>query len=217
MKKRELYPSIMGLLLLSGCGGTLKKVYHESINQSLSYNDTEQQKKINNYFKNLSLYDQFETVGKFDILWLSDEIKSVMSDMHVQMLGKDQEVRNNFFRREIKENSEYITFYVLANHDISLVDQPCAWHMYIDIDGKHYFPTNVKMLEITGYLKKLLGKRYTIHKDVYQVQFARQTNEGEDIFIGAQSMKLYFNGISHYGYVEWSMSLHRSFLKTMRL
>ena len=68
-----------------------------------------------------------------------------------------------------------------------------------------------------GFLKKLLGKRYTIHKDIYEVKFARQTNEGEDIFVGAHSMKLYFNGISHYGNVEWPMNLHRSFLKKLQL
>ena len=130
MKKIQLASLGTLVVLLTGCGGALKKWKEDTFTQAKLYKSEENEVVIKQYLQSLSLYDQFETVALFDALWLSDEIKTMVSDVHVQLLGKNKEVRNNFLRRQLKDNGEYVSFYVLSQHGVSFVDHPTQWHLH---------------------------------------------------------------------------------------
>lgn len=212
MKKIQLVSLTTLVVLLTGCGGALKKWKEETFAQAESYKSREHESVVKEYFKSLSLYDQFETIGIFDALWLSDEIKTVVSDIHVQLLGKNKEVRNNFLRRQLKDNSDYVSFYVLSQHGISLVDHPTQWHLHLVTEGGNYSPASVKLIEVTPEYRIVLAKKFTSHKDVYEVKFLRKNSKGKDILQEGKELQLFFNGLHHFGCVKWSLDLQTDFL-----
>lgn len=213
MKKIQLASLGTLVVLLTGCGGALKKWKEETFTQAKLYKSEENEAVVKQYLQSLSLYDQFETVALFDALWLSDEIKTAVSDIHVQLLGKNKEVRNNFLRRQLKDNSEYVSFYVLSQHGISFVDHPTQWHLHLVTDGNSYSPASIKLLEITPEYRIVLNKKLTPHKDVYEVKFLRKNSKGKDILEEGKELQLFFNGLHHFGTIKWSLNLHKEFLQ----
>lgn len=215
MKKIKLFILSILVMLLTGCGGTLKKWKEETFTQASTYNFSEYKNTIKHYLHSLSLYDQFATVALFDALWLSDEMRMVISDIHVELLGKNREVRNNLLRRQLKDNSEYVTFYVLSQHIISLVDHPTQWNLYLKIDDISYSPASVKLIEINPEYRIIFGQKLTVHKDMYEVKFLRINSKGKDILSTGEKMELFFNGLHHFGIITWSLSLHHEFLHAL--
>ena len=213
MKKIQLVSLSALVVLLTGCGGALKKWKEETFTQAQSYTSEEHNAIVKQYLQSLSLYDQFETIALFDALWLSDEIKTVVSDVYVKLLGKNREVRNNFLRRQLKDNSEYVSFYVLSQHNVSLVDHPAQWHLHLVTDGSSYSPASVKLIEVTPEYRIVLGKKITPHKDVYEVKFLRKNSKGKDILEEGKELQLFFNGLTHFGVIKWSLELHSEFLQ----
>lgn len=217
MKKLQLFSLGALVVLLSGCGGAVKKWKEETFTQAQSYKSAENEQTIRQYLHSLSLYDQFETIALFDALWLSDEIKTLVSDIHVQLLGKNREVRNNFLRRQLKDNGEYVSFYVLSQQGVSLVDQPTKWYMHLVTEGNSYSPVSVKLIDTAAEYRIILGKKLTPHKDVYEVKFLRKNSKGKDILTEGNELQLFFNGLQHYGVIKWSLDLHKDFLQNIEL
>lgn len=215
MKKIQLFSVSALVLFLTGCGGALKKWKEETFNQAHSYHSAEKEMIVRSYLRSLSLYDQFETVALFDALWVSDEVKTLLSDIHVQLLGKSREVRNNFLRRQLKDNSEYVTFYVLTQHHIALGDAAAPWHLHLATDGNSYSPISVKLTELSPEYKVVLGKKITPHKDIYEVKFLRKNSKGKDILEEGKDIQLFFNGLHHYGVIKWNLSLHKNFISPL--
>ena len=99
MKKQQLkILSVLGVLLLSGCAGNnIKDWAEETFYQSNAYKDD--LTVVKRYLRGIRLYDQFTTLGIFDALWLSDEVRTAYSNIACRMTGKDEEASLTFLRR----------------------------------------------------------------------------------------------------------------------
>ena len=195
--------AVCTLVLLAGCGG-IKEWAHETFDQGKEH--AQQRKIINQYLRSLSIYDQFSTVALFDALWLSDEIRTLYAQNYAAMHGRSEEVEKTFLRRQLKANTQHISFYVLSTHEIPLNLKPSEWVMHLVIADKKYAPTEVKAVELAPEYESFFGKTLSNHKRPYEVRFERKDTDGKDILYNAESMKLVFSGPVHYSSVSWDIS-----------
>lgn len=192
------------LVLLPGCG-TVVDLVKENFPQGQESKD--HQKTTKEYLKVINIYDQFNTVGLFDALWLSDEMRTVYADINADMQGKTTKEKHAFLRRQLKENNQYISFYVLSTHDNPLSVKPVPWSLHLVIDGKKHMPFEVKAVELVSEYKTIFGSIFNKHKTPYEVRFERTDANGLDILTEGKLhvMKLYFSNPSHFSFAKWNL------------
>lgn len=204
MKKIMNVFGAAAILLLSGCGGVVDWV-EDSFSQGKEYSYN--RKLVNEYLKSIRLYDQFTTVALFDALWLSDEIKTEYADMYVKIHGRSEDVRNTFLRRQLKANSNELSFYVLSLNDVSLNVKPVQWLLHLEIDGEKYLPSSVKSVELVPEYILFFGKHLTKHKRVYEVKFDNKNPDGNDILTDqSKKMSLVFSGPHLHSSMDWLLT-----------
>lgn len=202
MNRRINLCMVMTIVLLSGCG-TVTDLVKENFPQGKESKDY--QKKAKRYLRRVNIYDQFNTVGLFDALWLSDEVRTMYADMNADMHGKITKEKNAFLRRQLKENNQFISFYVLSTHDNPLSIKPVPWALHLVVDGKKYMPFEVKAVELTPEYKTIFGSMFNNHKTPYEVRFERNDGNGIDILKEGNQhiLKLYFSTPVHYSCAKW--------------
>jgi len=195
---------LIALVLLPGCG-TVVDLVKENFPQGKESKDGA--KKIKPYMKTVNIYDQFNTVGLFDALWLSDEVRTVYADVNATMQGKTTKAKHAFLRRQLKENNHFVSFYVLSTHNNPLSIKPVPWALHLEIDGKKYIPFEVKAIELSTEYKAIFGTLFNKHKIPYEVRFERHDADGLDILQegSAHVIKLYFSTPSHFSFAEWNI------------
>lgn len=209
MKQTNLVYRIWGVVsliaVLSGC--TRYKVWGESVFYQGCKLDTYQQATCD-YLRTVHLYDQFTTLGHFEILWLSHEVRTVYSKLHAQQHCYNAERYKVFLRRQLEENNHYITFYVLGNTPHSrgtlLSEEGSEWAVCLEIDGKCMSPHEIKNIEFKPEYKHLFSRAYTHYKVQYSITFEARDVEGKPLLHSAgQTIRLHFNTIGKTGYAEW--------------
>ncbi len=201
MKTKIQVLAVIALVALAGCGGNIKDWAEETFYQSNAYKDDK--KVIKRYLRGMRLYDQFTTLGIFDALWLSDEVRTLYANIACRITGKDEETTLSFLKRQISANSFYIAFYVLTLHDSSLIATPPLWTMYLEIDGKKYIPSEIKTVELPFEYIDFFGSRMSKHKQPYEVKFDRKDMQDQDILKDKKVMKLFFSTPCHYDSMVW--------------
>ncbi len=201
--KKQLYlmMNVAGLILLSGCGGNVIDWAEVTFNQSGCYKKDEM--VVRRHLKSIQLYDQFSTVGMFDALWLSDEIRSLYADYYSRALGKDEEGKLSFLRRQLSANTYHISFFILALNETPLTILPPVWVMYLEIGDKKYTPAELKIVELPFEYKSFFGTLCSNHKSSYEVKFERQDQAGTDILAGQDHMTLVFSSAEYFGSITW--------------
>ena len=194
---------IVTVCLLPGCGGTLVDFAKETFPQGEEHKD--QKNIIKQYMRKTHVYDQFTTLALFDTLWLSDSIKEVYTDMYASMLGKTDHSKKSFLRRQLKENSHFISFYVLSTHEVPLTVNPVLWKIHLEIDGKKQLPFSLKLVEIPAQYQMMFGKNFTKHKQAYHLQFDRKDGNGNDLLSSGHEhdIKIVFSSSSHFSSIKW--------------
>jgi len=180
MKRNILFLSTFSLFLsiLPGCGRIIdwgKDNFYQGaeVGQDLSI--------ARNYIQSRRVYDQFTLVGAFDALWLSDDVRKVHTNIYARKYGKNEEQKRVFLRRQLEENSHFITFYVLSPKNILLGDKDSYWSMLLKVDDKLFTPVEQKVVDISPEYRDIFGKKYNKFKDVYLVYF--NAKDVEDKFI----------------------------------
>jgi len=191
---------VAGIMLLSGCGGLIdwsKETFDQGKNHS------EDRETIDAHMRVIKIYDQFETVALFDVLWLSDEVRSLYAQSHSAIYGRNPESSTAFLRRQLKTNEHFVSFYVLSTHAVPLNEKPPLWSVYLKVGENTYQPLEMKAVELSPEYRKFFGKRLTNHRRPYEIRFERQDNEGRDILEGAQAIELFFSNPKHFAAVSW--------------
>ena len=134
-----------------------------------------------NYIRSRRVYDQFTLKGSFDILWLSDEVRQVYTDIYARKHGKNEEQKKVFLRRQLEENNHFITFYVLSPKSILLGDKDSYWSMLLKVGDRLFTPVEQKVIDIYPEYRTILGKKYNKFKDVYLVYFNAKDIEDKHI------------------------------------
>ncbi len=179
MKKDSLSTALIIVMLLPGCGGNLVDWGKKTFVQSKKQKDSSD--KIKSYVKQINLYDQLNTVGLFDALWLSDEVRRFYAEKYAAMTGKTEDETMTMLRRLYKANAHAISLYVLTPYDVVFAVKPVEWGVYLEVDDKKYQPVFIKKCELPSQYKALFGTRFNAHKQPYEVKFDRHDANGVDL------------------------------------
>lgn len=210
MKQSNLVYRVWAVLsLLTVLSGCRYKNWGETVFNQGCKLDTFQQEACD-YLRTVHIYDQFTTLGNFDVLWLSSEVRTIYSKIHAQQHCYNSERYKVFLRRQLEENNHYITFYVLASiphaRGVLLSDEHSAWSVCLDIDGVSLSPHSIKTLELKPEYKHLFSRAYTHFKSPYIITFEARDIEGKQLLCSVgQKIKLRFNTIGRTGVAEWQM------------
>lgn len=192
------------LFLLPGCGKIIdwgNKTFTQS--PEIESDIVAAQK----YIRSVTTYDQLTTRARFDVLWLSDEVRRNYINLFAAKFGKTDEQKKTFLRRQIEENNHFISFYVLSLYDYPLGDLHSEWTLFLNIDGKNYAPIEIKTVELSPEYIYIFGKKYNRFKVPYSVKFdAKDINDQSLITENTEKITLYCRSISAEVAFVWSIN-----------
>lgn len=192
------------LAIIPGCGRLIDWT-KDHFNQSNTLDvDRDIAKR---YLRSSVVYDQFSTVAMFDALWLSDEIRTLYTDLYVRKNGRGEQQRKAFLRRQLEENNHYISFYVLSLYDVPLMseNQGCAnWSLFLRVGEHDFFPIEIKSVELPPEYRDMFCKRFNRFKSAYRIKFEATDIEGNLILApGVKQMAFYFRSIEKEAVMVW--------------
>jgi hypothetical protein len=188
MKIHVLY-SIVLLLLLPSCSriidwGERNFMQAPSLQTEIT--------KAQDYIRSVTMYDQLSTRARFDVLWLSDDVRMNYANLYALKFGKTEEQKKVFLRRQLEENNHFITFYVLSLYEYPLGDSGSEWTLFLKINDKNYAPIEIKTAELAPEYKYIFGKKYNRFKVPYSVKFdAKDINDQFLITPATKNITLY--------------------------
>ena len=174
------------LLLLPSCGrvvdwGNRTFIQAPSLEASVT--------AAQSYIRSVTLYDQLSTCARFDVLWLSDDVRINYTNLFALKFGKTEEQKRTFLRRQLEENNHFISFYVLSLHEYPLGDVNSEWSIFLTIDDKRYAPIEIKAVELSPEYIYIFGKKHNRFKVPYSVKFdAKDIND--QFLIGAETRNI---------------------------
>ena len=194
IKIDRIYFVLGTLLLLPGCGKIVDWA-ERTFDQSSSLDSPI--KQAQKHIRSVTKYDQLTTSARFDVLWLSDSVRANYADLYALKFGKTEEQKKIFLRRQLEENHHFISFYVLSLYDWPLGDPSSDWTLFLEIDGKHYAPIEIRAVELAPEYMYIFGKKYNRFKVPYSVKFdAKDINDQSLITPQTNKITLYCRSLS---------------------
>jgi len=189
------------LPMLPGCGRLVdwaKESFYQG-DELYDYSNMPRQ-----FLRWVSVYDQFETLGIFDALWLSVPVRASYARLHACRHGKSVEHEKAFLRRQLEENKHFIVFYVLSLYSKPLDNEDTAWSLFLEVNGKHYAPTEIKATDFAPEYRFFFGKRLSKFKIPYLVRFNAYDVENRPIITkGAERIRLIFRSVEKEVALSW--------------
>ena len=204
MKRIKEVTLLLGLSVLPACDRGAVEWVEDTFEQSKTH-DVDK-KMVKKYLKSVRVYDQFDTIAIFDVLWLSNDIRSTYSSLHSTMAGMSKEASIAFLRRQLKATEHYVNFYILSTDNIVLNATPAPWMVTLKVGEKKYAPLEIKVLDMSPEYKTIFGSLLTNHKRPYEIKFDRKDADGKDIMSPAiDHMTLSMSSPTHYVDIEFPL------------
>jgi hypothetical protein len=194
----------IALVGLSGCGRVVdwgKELLPQgnSFKQNLS--------AAREYVHSVTAYDQLSTSATFDVLWLSDEVRSAYVRLFVDRRGKGEEQYATILRRQLEENNFVLAFYVLCPFAITLGDADAEWMAFLRINGAQYTPTDVKIVDLAPEYSAIFDKKISRFKQAYIIKFdARDANDTALITSKTSELSLVFRSLRKDVTLTWQLA-----------
>lgn len=203
MKHATVYSIFLFLVLsiLPGCGRYIdwgKNIFYqgEQISADMA--------SVKPYIQSVTIYDQLTTRAIFDALWLSDDVRSLYSDLYAHKFGKTAEQKKLFLRRQLEDNNHYFSFYVLSLHEVPLGDSTSEWGVFLRVDDTLFAPMEVKVIELPAEYEQIFGKLFTRFKIAYSVKFDKIDGGGTAIVTDqTKKLELYFRAVDKEAKLVW--------------
>jgi hypothetical protein len=195
--------TLMCVFLLPGCGRIVDwgtKTFNQvpSLNSSIA--------PAQKYIRSVTSYDQLTTRARFDVLWLSDDVRTNYADLFALKFGRTEEQKKTFLRRQLEENNHFISFYVLSLHDCPLGEPTSEWTPFLVVNDKNYAPIEIKTVEISPEYMHIFGKKCNRFKVPYSVKFdAKDINDQSLISPETQNITLCFRSIDSQVMLVWNI------------
>ena len=189
------------LMALSGCGriidwGKKSVDQGENIKKEIT--------KAKKHIISSRIYDQFELVGSFDSLWLTDEVREIYADLYVLKRGRTDVEKKIFLRRQLEENNHFISFYMLSVADIVIGEKDSAWTVLLRIGDYNFMPTELRSIELSSEYKFIFGKKFNRFKTAYIVHFnAKDIEDRPIIQPGTDAISLVFRTVNKETVQSW--------------
>ena len=200
-----LFAFVSLLAILPGCGRVIDWT-RDNFYQGEYIRKDAQIDKARSYIQYKRVYDQFTIVGEFDVLWLSDEVRKIYTDMHCNRKGKSKEQKNLFLRRQLEETNHFISFYVLSLNDFILGDIDSRWVISLRVGSRVFEPIDIRPVELFSEYREIFGKRLSKFKDPYLVVFsAKDLDDNFIIDDKTDKISLVFKSIDKEFELVWSI------------
>ncbi len=175
--------SLSLLFILSGCGKRFEKWGKETFKQADEVKVNTPIEVARKNVKTLRLYDEFATLGIFDVMWLSDDVRRAYVMLYTTKQGLDAPTSQSLERRELAINDHLISFYVLAYQPYEpklqlLGNTESNWSIYLKIGDKKYPTSSIKVVDISPEYRAFFGKRFNRYQTPYQVSFDAHEIDG---------------------------------------
>lgn len=192
---------IMGLCMFTGCGRII------NWGKSNFYQGEEAQQfdqDICYFLKSVTVYDQLATDAMFDVLWLSDEVRTAYAYAYALKRGKTVQQRNLFLRRQLEENNHFISFYTLTLNKIPLAQSDGPWHIFLEVNDQFYDPIEIKKVDLSEEYQSFFDKKYNRFKTAYLVKFdIKNIDDSKIIDHTTKSILLHFRSIDKHVTLLW--------------
>ncbi len=197
--------SLALLLFLPGC-----KSYLDISSREFPQGEANEQKPeiAYNYIRSAKVYDEYMTLGIFDALWLSDETRRAFVDLFSRKRGRDETFKTGLLQRELDENQNHITFYVLADvrgdDNTELNDRDAIWSMYLQApSGEKVPPQSITHIELSPEIKSFFAWRATNYKEPYEVKFPVTNLAGNAYLDNSGPFKLVLSSVQRNVEMIW--------------
>ncbi|HEV2916386.1 MAG TPA: hypothetical protein VGW78_01425 [Candidatus Babeliales bacterium] len=201
MKNKSMVICISFLYFLPGCRKIIKwgkDAFPQA--QRITYNKD----IIKQYSKKFVAYDELDTAARFDVLWLSDQVRTEYARLHTYTHGKSDEFYQALLRRQLEENKHFITFYVLSVFDVPLGTSDSEWALFLQVDGHHTAPSEIKSIDILPEYKTFLAKQLSKFRTVYRVIFDAKDIEDKPILTpDTKTLTLVFRSTNQEFTLQW--------------
>ena len=191
------------LILLPGCGRIVdwaKDSFYQG-NDLYDYSTIPRK-----YLRSITVYDQFETMGTFDSLWLSDSVRTAYAQLNACKRGKSFEHERASLRRQLEENKHYIDFYVLSLYNKPLDTEDALWTLFLEVGGNRYAPIEIKAIELAPEYQFFFGKRFSKFKVPYLVRFNAYDIENRPIITKrTEEIRLIFRSVEKDVMLNWNL------------
>jgi hypothetical protein len=169
------------------------------------------------YIRSASIYDQFATCGHFDIIWLSDQVRSVYTHIHASKLGMSEEKERLQLERQLAENEDWIVFYLISSVETLFADPLSEWSVYLQIGESFFEPADVKVFDIGLEYKAFFGKRYNRFRTPYRIAFhAKGPDCVPFLSLGEDRLFIHLESLQKKTIFEWRVHNHAQILYEKR-
>ncbi len=167
------------------------------------------------HLRSCAIYDQFQTLALFDVVWFSDKLKTTYVDMVCKRHGKDNEAREALLRRQLEENKHWITFAFLADirdkTHVAMSEKDSAWSLYLQLeDGEKVQPVSIKEVELEPEYQIFFGSRFNLFKKAYMIKFPAKPLDGKPYMDRGKTFKMTIASTKKAATVEWSINAKNS-------
>lgn len=139
------------------------------------------------YKKSMAIYDQFQTIALFDVLWLHDIVRTLYTDLYAARHCLNCCEKQELLGQQLKLNQDYISFYVLMPcSDEDLLPTCCGsitpWAVCLKVDGQCYQPAETKVIcNFPDEYLCIFDKRTIRYRNPYLISFNLCDNNGNKI------------------------------------
>lgn len=174
------------------------------------------------YVRSARVYDQFTTLGLFDALLLHDTVIKAYVCAYSAKYGLSPAKQEEYLQLQRDEDAPYISFYLLAvvpgTIGTLLTDKNPIWTVQLKIGNDYFNPTKLKTVEISPEYKYFFGKRFTIFKHQYLVQFdAIDANNIPLIGPLTDKIELVLRRVGHQTSMLWCLNYQQEIVETCNL
>lgn len=158
------------------------------------------------YIRSVRVYKELMTRGIFDVLWLSDDMRQLYTKLYAQRTGLNEDRYVAMLRRQLEENSHYISFYVLSLYDVSIGDKNSRWTVLLKVGDDYFQPFDVKKIDINPELCVIFGSRCNRFKNAYEIKFFAHHHETDELLMNGDeggAIQFVFRSIDHEAAVVW--------------
>lgn len=190
---------IVCLFFMAGCNKVVEWG-KENFKQASQY-DKEFVVRAKPFIKHDMVYDQLTTVADFTALFLTDAMRMLYVDYHVQKHVVLPEKEAIMRQKLLHENKYYISFYVLGSqsatsyptnfslftgryqkHESLLGEKDSQWQVALQVGASIYAPDSVRVVELPIEYQYFFGNNFSQFKSIYLVKFDALDAHDHEIF-----------------------------------
>lgn len=171
---------ILVLLLLPGCRGMRWAEEHFVQGEELAGAKSARE-VVRDTVRSAQIYHEFDTVGLFDVLFLSPAVRQAYVDTYAAKYSLSREAKEKMEheqRNDFEHNLSFIVMGYMPENTMPIGDDKSLWSIVLKGTDKALKPRSSKSYELNPEYEYFLKDKVSKHKYIYLVKFDAVTEEG---------------------------------------